>query len=268
MTSPQLTDTGATGATQALLERARSYQATVLTLLRQVTQKGCPAKTVHAIRTHCRRLQALLELSGEEERAAVMAKSVRRLSKLRALQVFRQYLEKIDAPRADLVQIDARIERRHRRLVQVDAYRKITQALQQQGLPQEHRSEAWLRQRAKDLRHTQADALQVLFVHIAEKPRRKRLHALRLLLKTIRYQAEALPDQSAETQEMVTKLRQAQTSLGRYEELADFARWGKRWELKRSLRIKRDWKRARTKARAAATELTWLVDILRGGAAD
>jgi CHAD domain-containing protein len=98
-----------------------------------------------------------------------------------------------------------------------------------------------------------------------EKPRRKRLHALRLALKTIRYQTEWLPGQAATKQDGLKRIKQVQALLGRYEEMADFRRWGKRLNLTVQARIERDWKRARRRARRVPEELAWLLDALAAG---
>lgn len=98
-----------------------------------------------------------------------------------------------------------------------------------------------------------------------EKPRRTRLHALRLALKTIRYQTEWLPGQAATKQDGLKRIKQVQALLGRYEEMADFRRWGKRLNLTVQARIERDWKRARRRARRVPEELRWLLDALAAG---
>ena len=120
---------------QGLTRTAADYQSTVLRLVRQLKAGTGHADTVHAIRIHCRKLQALLELSGDETRAAGMAKSVRRLSKLRALQVFRQYLIKIDAAESDMAVVEAWIVERKQKLSRTQAYSKIEQVVRKQALP-------------------------------------------------------------------------------------------------------------------------------------
>ena len=64
-----------------------------------------------------------------------MAKSVRRLSKLRALQVFRQYLIKIDAAESDIAVVEAWIVERKQKLSRTQAYGKIEQVVRKQALP-------------------------------------------------------------------------------------------------------------------------------------
>ena len=73
----------------------------------------------------------------------------------------------------------------------------------------------------------------------SDKPRRKRLHALRLALKTIRYQMEWLPGRPRPNQALVKRIKQVQAVLGRYEELADFRRWRKYLDLTVRARFRR-----------------------------
>lgn len=247
---------------QGLIRTAAAYQATVLQLIRHVMAGQGHDDTVHSIRTHCRRLQALLELSGHNDHAAVMAHSVRRLSKLRAWQVFRQYLTKIDAPESDIAAVDVWIGRWKQKLNRTQAYRKIEQAVWKHALPTIAPSNLSLKSRLEVLRHEHEQALSRLIEKASDNPRRKRLHALRLTLKTIRYQTEWLPGRPASKQELVKRIKQVQASLGRYEELADFRRWGKKLNLTVRSRIQRDWKRARRRARGVPENLSWLLDAL------
>lgn len=257
--------TGSRPASQDVTRTAAAYQATVLKLARRLMGGPCPADTVHAIRTHCRRLQALLELCGDEERALVMAESVGRLSKLRALQVFQQYLAKIDASQADVDAVEGWIVTRDEKLRHTQVYHKIEQALWKHAIPTHTHLNYSSNQRLELLRHRHEKKLAGLISAASEKPRRKRLHALRLALKTIRYQTEWLPGRPGPKKALVERIKQVQAVLGRYEEMADFRRWGKALGLTVRARIQKDWKRARKRARAVPLELTWLVDALASG---
>lgn len=252
-------------SSQGLARTAARYQATVLRLVRQLMAGHGHPDTVHAIRTHCRRLQALLELCGDGKRATVMAQSVRRLSKLRALQVFRQYLIKIDAPQSDLDAVDAWIIQREQKLSRTQAYYKIEQAVWKQALPTIAPPNRSLSGRLEILCHEHERRLERLIKAAADEPRRKRLHALRLALKTIRYQTEWLPGRPEPKQALLKRIKQVQALLGRYEELADFRRWGKDLDVTVQARIQKDWKRARRRARAVPENLAWLVDALASG---
>ncbi|MCC2643638.1 MAG: uncharacterized protein K0S45_4051, partial [Nitrospira sp.] len=197
--------------------------------------------------------------------AAVMAENVRRLSKLRALQVFLQYLEKIEAPQAEMRAVQAWIAKNDQKLRRKQTYRQIEQAVWKHAFPTIAQDGLSLHGRLELLRHVHLHDLERMMEAASEKPRRKRLHALRLALKTVRYQTEWLPGRPEPKQELVKRIKQVQALLGRYEELADFRCWGKELGMSVRPRIRKDWKRARKRARAVPTDLNWLVDALASG---
>lgn len=250
--------TGRTSHTQQLNQKALTYQSTVLQLIVRLIDEEEPAEVVHALRTHMRRLQALLELYGDAENAHLMARCVRRLSKLRALQVFRQYLVKIDAFQSDLALVDERIHKQVQKLRQAEAYEKIAQTVREQVIPSATESDAWLVERLDSVRHDHQRRLRRLIEAARNSPTRKRLHALRLRLKTIRYQREWFAQQTVPNQTFLKRLIRLQGLLGAYEELADFRRWGKRLSTIVQDQIKKDWKKSRKRARAASEDLSWL----------
>lgn len=250
---------------QGVLDSAASNKDTVLRLLAEVTVGRERVDSIHAIRTHCRRLQALLELCGEAKRAREVAVGVSRLSRLRALQVFRQYLVRCDATQKDLTLVDDRLAKQTRKLQRTEAYQKIERvvlklALQRIASPVDVGS-----RRLDARRHAHERQFKELIVAASDKPRRKRLHALRLALKTIRYQMEWLPGRTAATRDLLSRLKRVQTILGTYEELADFRRWGKPLSRPVQQRITKDWKRARKRARHVPDTLQWLLDALASG---
>jgi CHAD domain-containing protein len=151
--------------------------------------------------------------------------------------------------------VEAWIVEREHKLTRAQTYRKIEQAVWKQALPMITPPGLSLKHRLEVLRHEHERLLSRLIEKALEKPRRKRLHALRLALKTIRYQTEWLPGQAAAKQDGLKRIKQVQALLGRYEEMADFRRWGKRLNLTVQARIERDWKRARRRARRVPEEL-------------
>lgn len=250
---------------QGVLDSAASNKDTVLRLLAEVTVGRERVDSIHAIRTHCRRLQALLELCGEAKRAREVADGVSRLSRLRALQVFRQYLVRCDATQKDLTLVDDRVAKQSRKLTRTEAYQKIERVVSKLAL-QLIASPLDVGSRRLDARrHAHERQFKELIVAASDKPRRKRLHALRLALKTIRYQMEWLPGRTAATRDLLSRLKRVQTILGTYEELADFRRWGKPLSRPVQQRITKDWKRARKRARHVPDTLQWLLDALASG---
>ena len=250
--------TARTPKTQHVIQTALAYQSTVLQLVGRLISEEEPPEVVHAIRTHIRRLQALLELYGNADNARVMERNVRRLSKLRALQVFRQYLITIDACRSDLALVDARIHKQVRKLRQAEAYEKIAQAVRDYAIPSATESDLFLPERLELVRHDHQQRCRRLIEAARDSPTRKRLHALRLRLKTIRYQGEWFAQQTVPNQAFLKQLIRLQGLLGAYEELADFRRWGKRLSTIVQDQIKKDWKKSRKRARAASGDLSWL----------
>lgn len=257
--------TAPSSPSQGLVDAAAAYQGTVLGLIHQLMAGDGVADTVHAVRTHCRKIQALLELSGDARRAAAIARAVRRLSKLRALQVFRRYLMKVDAAESDLAVVEAWIVKREQKLNHIQAYGKLEQVVWKQALPTISSQGHSLTGRLDVLREEQERRLSRLIKAAVDNPRRKCLHALRLAIKTIRYQIEWLPGLTGPKQTLLKKIKRVQSLLGRYEDLADFKRWGETLTPTVQARIRKDWKWARKRARAVPGDLSWLVDALASG---
>ena len=65
--------------------------------------------------------------------------------------------------------------------------------------------------------------------------------------------------------EMLSQPERVQSLLGKYEELADFHRWGKAGVSLVRKRMKKDWKRARKRARHVPGTMSWLLDALASG---
>ncbi len=247
-----------TAKTQHLIRTALAYQSTVLQLVGRLMSEEEPPEVVHAIRTHMRRLQALLELYGDADHARLMARNVRRLSKLRALQVFRQYLIAIDACPSDLALVDARIHKQVQKLRQAEAYEKIAQAVRDYAIPSATEPDLFLLERLESVRHDHRQRCRRLIEAARDSPTRKRLHVLRLRLKTIRYQREWFAQQTDQHRACQKQIIRLQGLLGQYEELADFRRWGKRLSAVVQDRITTDWKKSRKRARKVPGDLSWL----------
>lgn len=128
-------------------------------------------------------------------------------------------------------------------------------------------SDTLLAARIPLLRDRQLERLRMMIDDAEHRPRRKNLHALRLLIKQIRYQTEWLSRRKGIHSEFVGRLKTVQDQLGRYEELADFKRWAKKWDLRMERQIKKQWKRARRCARTLPHRLNWLPETLSREAA-
>ena len=248
--------TARTAKTQHLIQTALAYQSTVLQLVGRLISEEEPPEVVHAIRTHIRRLQALLELYGDADNARLMARKVRRLSKLRALQVFRQYLITIDACPSDLALVDARIHKQVQKLRQAAAYEKIAQAVRDYAIPSATESDLFLLERLESVRHDHQQRCRRLIEAARDSPTRKRLHALRLRLKTIRYQREWFAQQ---TDRIGRFSNNSFACRGCWEHTKSLiSRWGKRLSATVQKQIRKEWKKSRKRARAASGDLSWL----------
>jgi CHAD domain-containing protein len=235
--------------------RAATYQAIVLRTLARLAAGDARPKTLHRLRTHLRRLQAYLELVGETPNAEKMATCVSRLSRLRTLHVFEPYLTRLNAPAADL-----RIVRKRTRAVQAkldrkNVYRKIERCVRRHALPPTPANPDWLAHRMVVRRKTNAEQLHELIVEAHVRPSRATLHALRLKIKSVRYQEEWALGQTYAKPDMVSWLKQAQVVLGDYEELAQFRQLAGKLELTSRAKIVTAWRRARKRARALPTHL-------------
>lgn len=219
-------------------------------------------EVLHRLRVNLRRLQAHCELMGEEAKAAQIARCVSKFSHLRSLQVFQQYLSRIEAPRADSAKLqglilNARAELHHR-----NSLRKVERCLWKMALTEEGSGNERLSGRLDLLRQVHLHELDNLIQTAIGKPRRKRLHALRLRIKAIRYQEEWALEKRERRSTFLKRLKDVQTTLGEFEELAEFRKLAKQLDFESRPRITKDWRRARKRARALPTHLGWILDHL------
>jgi len=245
-------------------DRAARYQTVALHALARLSGGDIRPKTVHRLRTHLRRLQAYLELVGEDRNAQIMAKCVSRLSPLRTLQVFERYLARLGASKSDVRRIKDRIRRRRTNLDRKQVYRKIERRVRRHALPPTPASPDWMAGRMEQLRREHAKTLHDLITEARANSQRKTLHALRLTIKSTRYQEEWALDQAYARPDLVSWLKRAQSVLGDYEERAQFRKLARTLHLKSYAKILKDWHRAKTRARTLPAKLTGMVSALAG----
>ena len=236
-------------------DRPARYRAVVLQALARLSDGDTDDATLHRARTHLRRLQAYLELVGEDRNADRVARCVMRLSKLRTLQVFERYLSKLDAPRSDRKAVKRRLRATRKKLEQSHTYAAIERIVRRHALSPTPANPEWLADRMRAARHAHADALQQVTVKVGAKPRRKTLHRLRLLIKSIRYQEEWALDRPDAMPALVRRLNHAQAVLGEYEDLVQFRKLARALDVRSSAIIKKHWRKARTRARALPAHL-------------
>jgi CHAD domain-containing protein len=245
-------------------DRPVRYRAVVLQALARLSTGDTDPVTLHRARTHLRRLQAYLELVGENRNADTIARCVMRLSKLRTLQVFERYLAKLGAPRSDRKAVKRRLRAARKKLERARAYAVIERTVRRHVLPPTPANPEWLTERMRAARHAHADALQQLVAEIDAKPRRKMLHRLRLLIKSIRYQEEWALERAFAMPALVRRLKQVQAVLGDYEDLVQFRKLACSLDLRSSAAIKKNWRRARKRARALPVNLVAYLGITAG----
>lgn len=240
-------------------DRAARYRTVALHALASLSAGNRRPKTLHRLRTNLRRLQAYLELTGADDHAATVARGVSRFSRLRTLQVFDRYLDRCDAPGRDRRLVARQIRVLRSKLKQKRAYRKVARMLDRHPLLPMPAPSDWMRRRIIALRRIHADRLRELITQTEAKPRRKTLHTLRLMIKSVRYQEEWALGEPYARPDLVAWLKHAQTVLGEYEERAQFRKLATKLGLKSQLAIDKDWRRARDRARALPARLTELV---------
>lgn len=249
---------------QVRQDKASRYRTVVLHALASLSTGDRRPKTLHRLRTHLRRLQAYLELVGEEDNAAIIARSVSRFSPLRTLHVLDQYLSRRDAPGRDRRLVTRRIRALQGKLKQKRTYKKVERLVKHYALPPTPAPADWLGRHLVALRNRHAERLRELIAQAEARPRRKTIHRLRLTIKSVRYQEEWALGEPYARPDLVTWLKQAQTVLGEYEELAQFCKLAAKLGLKSQPLIERDWRRARDRARAMPAHLHERIGTLTG----
>ena len=245
-------------------DRPARYRAVALQTLAQLSGGDANAATLHRARTHLRRLQAYLELVGEERNAAAITRCVTRLSTLRTLQVLERYLKRHDAPRSDRKPVMRRIRAKCRKFDRTRVYAAIERIVRRRALPPAPANPEWMAERMQAARHAHADAFRQLTAAIDARPRRKTLHRIRLLIKSIRYQEEWALGHPFAMPELVQRLKHAQAVLGDYEHLVQFRKLARSLDLRSSAMIKKHWRTARKRARVLPLGLSGIIGVMAG----
>jgi CHAD domain-containing protein len=244
-------------------DRVARSQTIALRALARLSRNDSRPKALHRLRIHLRRLQAYLELREEPDAAEALAQCVARLSRLRLLQVFTAYLDRIEAPDSDRRKVKDRIRTCRKKIRRKKIYRKIERRLRRLA-PASSSPSSGLLERLGQLRLVHADHLRDLLDAAMVRPRRKVLHSVRLRIKAIRYQEEWALQQGLGRPELIKRLKHLQAVLGTYEEQAEFRRLAKALRLKSRPIIVKHWRQSRERARAVVGELPEILEALRG----
>ncbi len=245
-------------------QTAARYQTLILQALAGLSQGDTRSRTLHRLRIYLRRLQAYLQIIGADLNAEMIDKCVSCLSRLRTWQVLDRYVKRLNASRSDLRKVRDRVETTRLKLGEKDAYGQIKTLLLTYTSPSALAGSTPANHRLAALRTGNAEDLAQLIERASVKPRRKRLHALRLKIKTIRYQEEWVLREADARPRLVEQLKHAQDVLGDYEDMAEFRKLARRLRLDCQKKIARDWRRARQRARALPPQLRLVNDALAG----
>jgi len=216
------------------------------------------AETLHRLRTDLRRLEAWLDLAGDHDSSAALNETVSLLSPLRSLHALEEWLVRHDASRPDVRAVRRMTQDVIKQLTDGHAFDRIRQTLAglngwSRPLDSSGPSGAWRSRRNR---------LARLLSKLGKKPKRKRLHRLRLEIKQLRYQLEWMATRATQQRRLINDLKQAQRRLGAYEELASFRKLARQLELRSRPAICESWRRARKKARRCSLEMNWVLKAL------
>ncbi len=242
-----------------LLRRVETRRRSALRLLNSLAKASAIRHDmVHEVRVDLRRLQAWLELIGDRPSSAKLGAAVSLASPARTFHVFEEWLTRQEAPPSDLQLVRRGSREADKKLARGKVFETIRQILG--DLRGWERSPSFPRQRKVWQVH--AASLKLLLTALRKNPKRKRLHALRLELKQLRYQLEWITPRTDAHSKLLGRLRQAQRTLGTYEERAAFRNIAKQLRLKSRPIIVKRWRRARKNARALPRNMNWLLPAL------
>lgn len=221
-------------------------------------------EVLHKMRVDLRRLQAWLELIGDKRAAEVLGECVSLVSPLRTLQVLEGWLARRKAPPSDLRKVRRASQEMVEQLAEDRVFATIRQTVN--DLNDLDRDADPARRRKAWRLHLEFSAR--LLSALRKNPKRRRLHALRLELKQLRYQLEWVMGGTARYERLIKQLKQAQRRLGDYEDQAAFRKVAKQLDLQSHPAIVKRWRRARKAARALPQNMSWLPASLRQLARD
>ncbi len=245
-------------------DRPARYREVALTALARLSGGETDAATVHRARTNLRRLQAYFELVGEDRPAASIARCVTRLSKLRALQVLAHYLKTQHSPRSDRKAVRRRLRARRKQLARDRVYAGIERIVRRQTLPSTPTDLMRLTELMQAARNAHADALRRFITEAGPRAKRKALHRIRLLIKSIRYQEEWALGRPFARPVLIRRLKHAQRVLGNYEDFVHFRKLARSLNLRSLPAITKAWRKARARARALPATLWALAGQIAG----
>lgn len=212
-------------------------------------------ETVHRLRTHLRRLQAYAEFMQRPKAVAALAQSVTWLSRLRTLDVFHRYLRRRKADAQDVRRVVWALREEETKVAHAGHVEAIRIVLEGMSLTRMRRTDDVLARRLESLGREHADRLSAALRGLSVKARRKELHRLRLLVKSLRYQEEIALETAWGNPRSVAALKRLQRTLGDYCDRDQFRRMARKLKLACRGELQKEYRRYRKLARAAVRKM-------------
>lgn len=214
-----------------------------------------PPETVHRLRTHLRRLQAYAELMQRPRSVSTFAKGVTRLSRLRTLDVFLCSLRRRRDDADDVRRVAWALREEEANVAQAGHVEAVRTLLERTSLARMRRPDDSLAVRLESLGRTHAERLSAALRGLSAEAKRKELHRLRLLVKSLRYQEEIILETSWGNPPSVAALARLQRTLGDYSDRDQFRRLARKMKLACREEMQKEYRRYRKLARAAVQKL-------------
>src|SRR5438128_9868470 len=239
----------------AVEKRIAAVRARAIVFARALREPPFRHETVHHLRTHLRRLQAYAEFLQRPRIAARLADCVSWLSDLRTLYVFQQFLRRRGASVPDRSRMDVAVRDEEWAVARAGYPEIIRTRLAGLSVTRMRRPAAFLAERFAALSRDRAVRLDAALRGLSPEATRKELHRLRLLIKSLRYQAEIALEAGRGDPRTVAALKRLQRTLGDYCDRDQFRRLAKKVNLECRNEMKQEYRRYRQRARAAVRRL-------------
>lgn len=235
---------------EAIEKRAALYYAHAVGFARALKQPPFHPETVHRLRTYLRRLQAYAELMQCPQAASSLAKGVTWLSRLRTLDVFLRYLRRRRGAVDDLRRVAWALREEETKVAHAGYVEAIRALLERTSLARMRGPDDALAMRLESLGREHADRLGAALRKLSAKAKRKELHRLRLLVKSLRYQEEIILETSWGSRPAVAALQRLQRTLGDYCDRDQFRRLAGKMKLACRGEMQKEYRRYRKITRA------------------
>jgi len=236
---------------EAIEKRAALYYDHAVGFARALKKPPFPPETVHWLRTHLRRLQAYAELMQRPQAVSSLTKGVTWLSRLRTLNVFHRYLRRRRRDAEDVRRVAWALRAEEAKVVHAGHVEAIRTLLEKTSLARMRRPDDVLAMRLESLGREHADRLNAALGGLSAEAKRKELHRLRLLVKSLRYQEEIILETPWGSRPSVAALKRLQRTLGDYCDRDQFRRLARKMKLACRGEMQKEYRRYRKLVRAA-----------------